>query len=945
MPEVPGRMRGTILRHDLWEIDVDRRELRRDGVAVPLGGRAFDILEVLARSAGGLVAKEDLVQQVWPGMAVGDNTLHVHLSAIRKALGSDRGLIRTIARRGYQLAGAWRAEMAAAPPEPPDARGNLPVPSSELIGRDAAVRHVAGLVAAHRVVTLTGPGGIGKTRLGLEVARTLLAEFPDGAWLVELAPLSDTALLPSVLAGVLGLAVGSEVVSITRVVQAIGARRLLILLDSCEHVVEGAARLAEAVAQFTPAAHVLATSREALRIDGESTWLVPPLDTPVADPAQPTDPRGPAAIRLFLTRAAAMSSRPDPPAAATLDTIGAICRRLDGIPLAIELAAARAATFGVEAMARDLDDRFAVLTGGRRTAPARQQTLRATLDWSHDLLPGTERRILRQLGVFNGGFLLAAGCAVLASEELPGDAVAAGIGNLVNKSLVAVDMARDPPRYLLLDTIRAYALEKLAESGEFDACARRHAAFFRDVFERAQADWGAQPIAEWLSTYRREVDNLRAALDWAFCATGDASIGIMLAANSILLMFDLSLIAECHARAERALQAIAAGVAVEPRRELQLLAALQAIRVYVDGPSPANLAAWERVLAMATRLGDFDYQARALWGLWNDHVYAGRPGEAQGFAERFAALTAAQGDATKLLLSRRLLSVALHFRGEQAAARAGLEEFLGRFHHDAHRWRTVGSSRINHSTVAQATLARILWLQGEAGEARRLSELALRQADADDHLQSELYVLVEAAVPIAFFTGDLAAAHRLLDTLLDRTSRSGFRIWLAYAHCFRAMLRATEEPSEATLAGFAAAVQQLRGTGFCAHLTMFLAALATAQGRAGALDAARRTIEDALDRCARNDERWCLAEALRVQGEVLLLTAAETAAASRFRAALEWARRQGALAWELRAAISLARLPGRRAEAVALLRPLHDRFGADDETADLIAAREILRQG
>ena len=404
-----------------WEVDISRRELRSRGTPVALGNRAFEIVEALARAEGQLVSKDDLMERVWPGIIVGDNTLQVHISAVRKALGPDRGMLKTSHGRGYRLVGDWTVQHggAAKTPPVPQPRSsssqrpptNLPVIVTELIGRSTAVQSVRDLLSAYRVVTLTGPGGIGKTVLAVKVARDLLADFGDGAWLVELASLSDPALVPSAAASALELKLGGERVTAELLARAVGDRHLLLVLDNCEHLIDAVADLAETVMRLCPRVTVLATSRDVMRIQGESVYRVPALDVPGLEHEAPDIILGHSAAELFVARATALGTgfSPQP---ADFSSIGEICRHLDGIPLAIEFAAARAAYVGTEQVATGLRDRFALLISGRRTAIPRHQTLRAVLDWSYQLLSEEEQRLLRHLAVFPAGFTFEAAQAV-----------------------------------------------------------------------------------------------------------------------------------------------------------------------------------------------------------------------------------------------------------------------------------------------------------------------------------------------------------------------------------------------------------------------------------------------------------------------------------------------------------------------------------------------------
>ena len=529
-----AQSQNLVYQSGQWQIDLGRRELLSSGVAVPIGARAFEIIEVLLLSANGLVTRNDVMDRVWPGGMVGENTLHVHISAIRKALGPDRAMLHTASGRGYRLLGtwsphqpglatAWDSSASTYEPGAPHAN-NFPLIAGRLIGRTAAVRHVRDLVSAYRIVTLTGPGGVGKTSLAIEASRGLFANFNGGACFVELASLSNPEPVPATAASALELNLSGEI-SAESVARAIGARHLLLVLDNCEHIIDAAANLAERITRLCPNVSIVATSRELLRVNGEAVYRVPPLDVPAVGQEAPDHILGHGAVELFITRTAAMNTN-QTLRTEDLAAVAAICRQLDGIPLAIELAAASAATLGVSQVAAGLRDRFALLTRGRRAALARQRTLRATIDWSHELLPESEQLLLRRLAVFHGGFTLAAAVAVMADAARDATAVMDGIANLVAKSLVALDTTRGVTRWYLLDTIRAYALEKLAGHGERETAARHHATYFRDLFPRsAMVSGGGEPENCQRGKYR-DIDNVRAALDWCFSPGGDRAIGV-----------------------------------------------------------------------------------------------------------------------------------------------------------------------------------------------------------------------------------------------------------------------------------------------------------------------------------------------------------------------------------------------------------------------------------
>jgi DNA-binding winged helix-turn-helix (wHTH) protein len=390
-----------------WELDLTRRELRFRDVSVPIGSRAFEILEVLVRSGGELVNKYSLMEQVWPGAVAEENTLQFHISAIRKALGPDRGLLKTVFGRGYRLLGRWDLRGATelghrlgVTERKPDHlfRTNVPIAGSALIGRSAPRQHLLKVLSAYRVVTLTGPGGIGKSVLALEVARSIFPTLEGDCWVIELASLSDPALVPAAVSTVVGLRLEGSEISAESVARTLDREKVMLVLDNCEHLVQGAAKLAEAVVRMCPNASVLATSRELLRIEGEYVYRVPALDVPSPHQEDEDVVYQYSAVQLFNARLTALNAGL-PAGPDSLPLTATICRHLDGIPLAIEFAAARAASLGLRQTAGLLSDRFSLLTAGRRMALPRHQTLRATLDWSYELLTKSERTLLCRLAI------------------------------------------------------------------------------------------------------------------------------------------------------------------------------------------------------------------------------------------------------------------------------------------------------------------------------------------------------------------------------------------------------------------------------------------------------------------------------------------------------------------------------------------------------------------
>jgi predicted ATPase/DNA-binding winged helix-turn-helix (wHTH) protein len=939
-----------------FRVSPHRRELLADGRPVKLGGRALDLLMALIDARGVVVTKNVLMARVWPDRIVEQNSLQSQISALRAALGAERDLIRTVSGRGYQFSGEVRtvtdlphsqavagsAMPVRAPPHPT----NLPAPVSELIGRDTEVEKILGLTAVHRLVTLTGAGGIGKTRLGLEVARRLLPEFSDGVWAIELAPLSDPDLVPATVAAALGLDPAHDLVSPERVATALASRQLLVLFDNCEHLVGAAASMAEALLRANPAARVVATSREPLRAEGECLHPVPALAIPTENGQDVADLLQYDAVRLFVHRARAVTPQfsPDGDIAATIATI---CRHLDGIPLAIELAAARTTTLGIVELASHLDDCFDLLTGGRRTALPRHQTLRATLDWSYELLPEPERVVLRRLAIFVGGFTLQAATTITAIGEIAGSDVVDCAANLVAKSLVVADFDGATAWYRLLETTRSYVLEKLTQSGEFERVSRRHAEYCRDLFERANVELQTRSASEWLAAYGRQIGNLRAALSWAFSPTGDVAVGVALTIAAVPLWGQLSLVQECRVCVERALASIAPDAGAGVSCEMRLYEALGASLLLSKGPIPETEEIWAKALEIAESLCDREYQLRALLGLWACRMGRGEFRAALTLGQRIHSLAQDHNNRAELAMGDRIIGSSLHYCGDHANAQRHIERTLSGDVASEQR-SVLPWLQLCQRVVARVALARVLWLQGFPEQAKHTAQNALDDARELDHMVSLCLALCEAACPVALFTGDLAAAEGYAAMLLESSAAHALSFWRAGGHSFHATLLIKNGDVDTGVRLLRIALEHTREASFQPSFTWFLGELAAGLGRAGQTTAGLEAIDQALARSEHNEERWCVAELLRIRGELLLLqrgSGTAAAAEDHYQRALDWARRQGALSWELRAAMSLARLlrdQGRPADAMALLQPAFDRFTEGFDTADLKAAKALL---
>jgi len=851
--------------------------------------------------------------------------------------------------RGYNfvapLTVAVPPQVPLRPTLAPAGAHNLPLAVTRMIGRDESVAALISRLAGQRLVTVVGPGGIGKTTVALAVAERVTANYEHGVWLVDLAPLDDPRLVPSAVGTVLGLEMRAED-PLRALVAALRDNRMLLLLDNCEHVIEAVASLVAALLGGARGVSILATSREPLKVAGEGEYRLGPLNSPRQSTGlTAAEAAAFPAVQLFVERVTAIVedfALTD----ANAPLVVEICRRLDGLPLAIEFAAPRLEVLGIEGLAARLDDSLQLLGVRRRTTMPRHRTMRAVVDWSYGLLSGDEQLFFRALGIFAGGFTVE-GAAAVAIDAANGRTVAIDrLADLVAKSLVVADVSGAKPRFRLLDTTRAYAIEKLHASGERERIARRHAEFYRDLFERAEREVPARPTGEWLVDYAGELDNLRAALDWAFSPSGDVSIGVALTADAVPLWMRLALLEECRGRAKQALGALGTEGTHNAREEMRLHAALGA-----SIPEAADMgAAFTKVLEIAESLGDSEYQLRALRGLYFFHTGSGRFRAALPFAQRLHDLATSSADLNDRLFGEHYMGVAKHYVGDQAGARRHLEQVLNQYAATDHgrdiiRFRDVIRFQTDVQVSARTFLARVLWWQGLADQAVRAAEISIEEAQATGHALSLCYTLALAACPISLWVGNLAAATRYTAALLDLSRTHGFSLWSAFGSEFQRVVVLKRGNVDGGSPQLVTGLDEVVQSNLRFRSLTGVSQLAEALTQAGRMGEGLTVLEGGMEQF----EPSCYTpELLRLKGELLLLqntaAVAETAK-NLFRQALDGACRQKSLSWELRAATSLARLlrkQGRTGDATACLQPVYDRFKEGFDTADLVAAKQVL---
>jgi len=674
------------------EIRPSERQLLVEGRPAPLGARAFDVLLALIDHRDRVVTKNELFDIVWPGLVVEENNLHVQISTLRKVLGAQ--CVATIPGRGFRFTPEIESSEAASCALP--ARNhNLPAQLNSFIGREREMAELKALLRGARLVTLTSSGGTGKSRLSLQVAYDVLADYPDGVWLVELAPLSDGLRVPQAVASVLGVKEDAGRPVVEALVRYARDRRLLVILDNCEHLVQPCAELAKQLLQAGPGVKILASSREHLKINGEAAYHVPALAVPGAREAVTCESLARyEAVRLFVDRALAVQ-----PSFRVSDencaSIAEICRRLDGIALAIELAAARVESLPVDQIATRLDNCFRLLTQGDTTALPRQQTLRASIDWSYDLLAIPERELFRRLAVFAGGWTLEAAEAVCTGGDVDAADVMDLLGRLVGKSLAFKDAEGD--RYRLLETVRQYARELLEASGEADALRNRHLAFHEALVERARQEITGPMQGHWMTALDRERENLLSAHAWCEHVPDGARLGLNLARGTKVYWINRGLLGVGH-------------------------------RLIVE--ALAHPGARERN----------EMRCRALFDAGQFGFYMGRYGEAQRYLEESLAIARETGDKARIAAALQPLGMAALGQGHLDTARTHLEEALALA-------RELGDRR--NLCAAMNAIAQLYRTEGALDKAELLYENALAIArELDDRENVAVGLLNLAMVSI-----------------------------------------------------------------------------------------------------------------------------------------------------------------------------------------------------
>ena len=852
-----------------FELSIGERVLRRDGQVLPLGDRALDILMYLADRPGEVIAKQELINHVWSNVTVEEGSLRVHVAAIRKALGDGQfghRYIANIKRRGYSFVGTVvpLTDSSESRNDKLRHQGRLPPRPLMMIGRETVISEVSDKLRNERFVTLLGPGGIGKTTIALAVGGAAAEKFGGEVYFVDLESLTDSRHVAGAVATSLGFALKSKDPGL-ELVDLVRSRRLLIILDSCEHVIETVASLVEQLYQQAGEIHVLTTSRESVKVEGEHCYRVPPLDYPPDGLEQTANAvlRYPAA-ELFVQRVAARAGTfvlTDEEA----PLVAEMCRKLDGLPLAIELVAGQAAALGIKNTVARLVSWPELLKLSHRTAIPRHRTLKATLDWSYDLLSEAEKIVFRRTAPFVGHFTLDDARHVAGGPDAGAGEMFDAIAGLVEKSLIVTRIDEAQAQYRLLDTTRAYALEKLEEHGEFDAISLRHAEHVAQQLESRKEMLSALQRVERVAAYSRQISNVRSALDWSFGSHGNDEIATRLAAASMPLFLELALSIEWQGWAEQAITRLGD----QHKNSRHKLAFLSGLFLYsgwtTDIHRALDVAARSQKVALKTRDPDDMAHAESMLGSAN-HL------------------------AGNHLVAQRHVEAGLHHLASSSRLRAAPYLF-------------------HHPTLLLVGMARSLLYRAVLDQSLNYARLAIEKGEKSGRPVTLCRSLI-LIFPIYLALDDWQRSEQYIARLTDLCAAQSLRPFHAIATGFRGRLLLLQNNIREGVPLLKSASEELEAQRHEMLNIDFVSDLGAGLAASGQHEEALTLAVNALDVQKRGGKFLFVPALMRVKGLILASRSAtdHPEAARSLQSSMDWARRQSAALFELTAAADLGEL-------------------------------------
>jgi predicted ATPase/DNA-binding winged helix-turn-helix (wHTH) protein len=903
----------------------DSGHLFREREKIPLGHRAVEILTLLVSRAGELITHEEIVAHAWPKSIVEDNNLRVQISAIRKALNEKKSAyIQNIPGRGYRF---------TLTPAPGDAEGHADLilsqtaMSSCLVGREEDLEAVQQSLVDSRCVTIVGSGGIGKTALAAQVGEHMKSAYADGLAFVDLSAATRDDEVSTLLLTALGVSPFRDT-HLLDLVDFLRSRHFLLVVESCEHVIGGASALIAMLLAQTTYLTVLVTSREPLRIVGERVYRLAHLAWPPVQSAEISlreVMQFPAAM-LFCERAVASAgvfrlSEQD------AFSLAMLCNKLDGIPLAIELAAGRVQGLGLRGLLLQIDNYFGILTGGRRSASARQRTLQTTLDWSYRLLTGLEKTVLARLSIFRWSFSLDCARQVVRDRNVVHEEIVAALNSLIEKSLVVAETDSQGTTFRLLQTTRAYAAEKVKDDVHIDQVRRRYAMSILALAE-ALTPQGPADEAGQHCRYLTLIDEVREALAWALSEAGDVGLAADILLKSRYLWFHLSRLGEYIDLTELVVSRACDGRAAE---WVRVLLVSMAPAIYnAHGPIPRMREVLEKGVGFAKAHSDLNTLRFGLRGLWNYHHGLAEYAQSIHVATQYREVRTRDVESATMLATIN----GINFLQKGRLRRAFRYLEFANMRSNPHFTQTTDAYDYHQRVVETAVMARIAWLLGHFTMAFTLIDECVDAAGATERPTSMVYALAVAVCPILLWSGRLEAAAPRIRTLQTLAAAHSMQHWVRYGELFGLSL--------AFLADKTAMEQGLHAVRRDAWSPRHMEEFSVLPGG--------RIPPSFLTRANSSSPVWCSAENLRVAAVRQLEVSGNSGipqAVALLNTSMALASKQGARTWELRAALSLAPILAKqkkRIEARDMIARLVERFDAGTATDDLLYANALLRQ-
>ncbi|MEZ0220055.1 MAG: winged helix-turn-helix domain-containing protein [Tardiphaga sp.] len=920
--------------------------LLRDGVPIPLGSRALDLLLALVQRGGEVVSKDELIAAAWPDVFVHESNLKVNMCSLRRTLGDTQKqptYVATVPGRGYRFVAAVQAIVSDTHdhnlPVGPEKPGKLPE-RGDIIGREREVAEVVSKLRAEMHVTVVGAGGIGKTTVAIEAGQVLQSDFSDGIIFVDLSTVDNPALVSTALVAALGIR-GDLADPLTAVLDYLRQRQILVILDNCEHVLPAASIFARRFTSETSSARLLATSREPLGIPAEQLFWLAPLEFPRGNEATTTAEasRFPA-LGLFSRRASEWTDYQlvDADCAA----VSQICRSLDGLPLAIELAAAQLEANTPQELLAMLDEHLSFCSQHQDAVPPRQMTLLATIDWSFKLLSQDEAMIFRFVSVFVDAFELEDVVAIAAAAGLNPVSVTISLGGLVAKSLLTAQVSGSGLRYRLLDSTRNYAAQRRQED-PIDAQARlSHAQRMLAILEQSEAEWDWRESDDWIGRYRDRLADLRAALSWAFGDGGDPVLGVRLTVAAIPLWFEASLVSEASARVELALE-VAATVTCNDLLKAKLACARAWNMAYARRVLPDLQEAWLVAIDFAKRAGNVGYQLRAKLGLSLYLLETGSIPQAIDSLEELNDLSERHRDWSVVPEFERSMALARAYSGHLIESRQVLDRLAEVCSRPDRRSRMAGF-QVDRYIGIRCHLPFIAWLTGHPDYAAATAHDAVEVAGSLKHRVSQSNAIAMGALPVSLWNGDVISLDRYVTQLKSIVELENIAVWIPDQQFYAAALRELRGERDAIFA-LREAIDAIFDCRLCSRIGMKLGILADALARQGRLDEASNALAKAFHHQTQQGELWCRPELQRVEASILSRSGQLSRAEHELASVLNEAHAIGATSFELRIASDLAAhyVASDRCEcAIQLLEPVYRKFSEGFATKDLVAASQIL---